>query len=154
MIMAAKPFLADEPKPTEEEVRQAIRGNLCRCTGYAKIVDAIMAASGQAKRRDYRPSQHKVVGHALPRTDALEKVTGKAPYAYDMRLPGMVYGEILRRPVAHARVVSIDTSPAEEIPGVLAVYTRSRTPSSPTMTRRGASRCTCPASRRSSTASG
>src|SRR5437870_12036278 len=46
MIMTAKALLAKNPKPTEDEVRQAIRGNLCRCTGYAKIVDAIMAASG------------------------------------------------------------------------------------------------------------
>ncbi|MEA2252296.1 MAG: hypothetical protein QOG70_2538 [Solirubrobacteraceae bacterium] len=128
MIMTAKAFLAENPHPTEEEVRQAIRGNLCRCTGYAKIVDAIMAASGQVPVRQYRPSQYKVVGQPLERTDALEKVTGKAPFAYDMRLPGMVYGEILRSPVAHARVVSIDTSAAEAIPGVLAVYTQQDMP--------------------------
>ncbi len=95
MIMTAKALLADNPKPTEDEVRQAIRGNLCRCTGYSKIVEAIMAASGQAKQREDRPSPHRVVGRSLPRTDSLEKVTGKAVYAYDMRLPGMVYGEIL-----------------------------------------------------------
>src|ERR687887_147807 len=93
MIMTAKAFLAENPTPTEEEVRQAIRGNLCRCTGYARIVDAIMAASGQTVQvREYRPSQHKVVGQPLPRTDSLEKVTGKAAYAYDMRLAGMVFG--------------------------------------------------------------
>jgi CO/xanthine dehydrogenase Mo-binding subunit/aerobic-type carbon monoxide dehydrogenase small subunit (CoxS/CutS family) len=128
MIMTAKALLADNPKPTEEEVRQAIRGNLCRCTGYAKIVDAIMAASGQLEVRKFRPSQHKVVGHPLPRTDALEKVTGKAPYAYDMRLSGMVYGEILRSPFAHARVLSIDTTRAAAIPGVLAIYTQQDMP--------------------------
>src|SRR2546427_2606617 len=119
MIMTAKAFLAENPKPTEEEVRQAIRGNLCRCTGYTKIVDAIMAASGQAKVREYRPSPHRVVGKALPRTDSLEKVTGKAPYAYDMHLAGMVYGEILRSPLPYARVSKIDTSAAQAIPGVL-----------------------------------
>ncbi|TMM02074.1 MAG: 2Fe-2S iron-sulfur cluster binding domain-containing protein [Actinobacteria bacterium] len=128
MIMTAKALLAENPKPTEDEVRQAIRGNLCRCTGYAKIVDAIMAASGQLKVREYRPSAHRVVGKALPRTDSLEKVTGKAPYAYDMHLPAMVYGEILRSPVPHARVVKIDTSAAEAIPGVLAVYTQKDMP--------------------------
>jgi CO/xanthine dehydrogenase Mo-binding subunit/aerobic-type carbon monoxide dehydrogenase small subunit (CoxS/CutS family) len=130
MIMTAKAFLAENPKPTEEEVRQAIRGNLCRCTGYAKIVDAVMAASGQFEVRQYRPSQHKVVGRALPRTDALEKVTGRAPFAYDMHLPAMVYGEILRSPLAHARVVSIDTAAAMAIPGVLAVYTQADMPQS------------------------
>src|SRR5215207_6647568 len=124
MIMTAKALLAENPKPTEDEVRQAIRGNLCRCTGYAKIVDAIMAASGQARVREYRPSDHAVVGHSLPRADSLEKVTGRAAYAYDMHLPGMVWGEILRSPLAHARITSLDTSAAEALPGVLAVYTQ------------------------------
>ena len=64
----------------------------------------------------------------MPRTDALEKVTGQAAYAYDMRLPGMLYGEILRSPLPHARVVKIDTSAAEAMPGVLAVYTQKDMP--------------------------
>ncbi len=128
MIMTAKALLARNPKPTEEEVRQAIRGNLCRCTGYAKIVEAIMAASGQPRSRRDPPSPYRVVGRSLPRTDALEKVTGRAAYAYDMRLPGMVYGEILRSPHPHARIVRIDTDRARAIPGVLAVYTQADMP--------------------------
>ncbi|MGH2967693.1 MAG: molybdopterin-dependent oxidoreductase [Solirubrobacteraceae bacterium] len=130
MIMTAKALLAENPKPTEDEIRHAIRGNLCRCTGYAKIVDAIKAASGQLEVREYRPSQHAVVGRPLPRTDSLEKVTGKAAYAYDMRLPGMVYGEIVRSELPHARVTAVDTSKAEAIPGVLAVYTQRDMPQS------------------------
>lgn len=47
MILSAKALLARNPKPTEQEVREAIAGNLCRCTGYVQIVKAIMAASGQ-----------------------------------------------------------------------------------------------------------
>ena len=128
MIMTAKALLAQNPRPTEEEVRQAIRGNLCRCTGYAKIVEAIMAAAGQPRPRRDPPSPYRVVGRSLPRTDALEKVTGRAAYAYDLRLPGMVYGEILRSPHPHARIVRIDTSRARAIPGVLAVYTQEDMP--------------------------
>ena len=45
MILSAKALLDTNPKPTEEEVRRGISGNLCRCTGYTKIVEAIMAAS-------------------------------------------------------------------------------------------------------------
>ena len=56
MIMTAKALLADNPKPTEDEIRQAIRGNLCRCTGYAKIVDAVLAASGQLEIRTVPPT--------------------------------------------------------------------------------------------------
>jgi CO/xanthine dehydrogenase Mo-binding subunit/aerobic-type carbon monoxide dehydrogenase small subunit (CoxS/CutS family) len=130
MIMTAKALLSDNPTPTEEEIRQAIRGNLCRCTGYAKIVDAIKAASGQLEVRQYPKAavEGNVVGKPLPRTDALEKVTGRAQYAYDMRLPGMVYGEILRSPYAHAKVAAIDTYEAERIPGVIAVYTQADMP--------------------------
>ena len=131
MIMTAKAFLATNPTPTEDEVRQAIRGNLCRCTGYSRIVDAIMAASGQTVQvREYRPSEHRVVGQSLPRADSHEKVTGKAPYAYDMRLPGMLHGEILRSPHPSARIVSIDTAAAAAVPGVLAVYTQADMPQS------------------------
>ena len=129
MIMTAKALLADNPKPTEDEIRQAIRGNLCRCTGYTKIVEAIKAASGQLEVRQYAtPPEHDVVGRSLPRADAREKVTGKAPYAYDMHLPGMLYGEILRSPYAHARIGAIDTFEAEQIPGVIAVYTQKDMP--------------------------
>lgn len=47
MLMAAKALLDENPKPTREEVKEALSGNLCRCTGYVKIVDAIMAAAGE-----------------------------------------------------------------------------------------------------------
>ncbi|HZD64586.1 MAG TPA: 2Fe-2S iron-sulfur cluster-binding protein, partial [Acidimicrobiales bacterium] len=128
MIMAAKALLAENPHPTEEEIRQAIRGNLCRCTGYARIVEAIRAASGQEVTHAYRASTHPVVGQPLPRIDAREKVTGKAPYAYDMALPGMVYGDILRSPVAHARIRRIDTTRAAAAAEVVAVLTQQDMP--------------------------
>ncbi len=47
MVLAAKSLLDENPRPTEEEVRRAISGNLCRCTGYVKIVDAILSAAGK-----------------------------------------------------------------------------------------------------------
>ncbi len=128
MIMTAKALLARNPKPSEEEIRQAIRGNLCRCTGYSKIVQAIQAASGQAGGRSYRPSSYPVVGQPVGRIDAFEKVTGQAPYAYDMALPGMLWGEILRSPHAHARIKCIDTTAAKGLPGVVAVLTQEDMP--------------------------
>ena len=50
MILTAKAFLDESPHPTEEEVRRAISGVVCRCTGYAKIVEAILAAAGEIGR--------------------------------------------------------------------------------------------------------
>ena len=49
MILTAKALLDENPHPSEEEVRQAIAGNICRCTGYAKIVEAILSVSGNTK---------------------------------------------------------------------------------------------------------
>ncbi|MGE5291981.1 MAG: molybdopterin-dependent oxidoreductase [Micromonosporaceae bacterium] len=128
MIMTARALLARNPHPTEAEIRDGIRGNLCRCTGYAKIVQAISAAAGEAVAAPEGPAGHTVVGRSLRRVDADEKVTGKAPYAYDIALPGMVYGEILRSPMAHARITRLDTSRARQAPGVLAVLTQADMP--------------------------
>jgi CO/xanthine dehydrogenase Mo-binding subunit len=70
------------------------------------------------------PKSRKVVGVSVPRVDAEEKVTGRAVYTGDIALPGMVFGKVLRSPLAHARIASIDTQRAEKLPGVVAVLTR------------------------------
>jgi xanthine dehydrogenase YagR molybdenum-binding subunit len=62
------------------------------------------------------------MGKRISRLDGPDKVTGKAKYTYDVKRPGMLYGKILRSPHAHARIVSVDTSAAEKLPGVAAVY--------------------------------
>jgi CO/xanthine dehydrogenase Mo-binding subunit len=66
---------------------------------------------------------YKVIGTRPIRPDGVDKVTGRAQYGADIRLPGMLYGRVLRSPHAHARIVSIDTSEAAKAPGVLAVMT-------------------------------
>jgi CO/xanthine dehydrogenase Mo-binding subunit len=67
--------------------------------------------------------QYKIIGTRPIRPDGVEKVTGKAQYGADIRVPGMIFGRILRSPHAHARILSIDTSEAEQMPGVLATLT-------------------------------
>jgi len=69
------------------------------------------------------------VGKRIPKLDAEEKVTGKAIYIHDLKLPGMLYGKILYSPHPHAIIKSIDTSKAERLPGVKAVLTGYNTPS-------------------------
>ncbi|MBI4186320.1 MAG: hypothetical protein HY530_02295 [Chloroflexi bacterium] len=73
--------------------------------------------------------QFEVIGKRIPHLDSVPKVIGAAKYIRDMVLPGMLYGKFLRSPHAHARVVSIDTSQAEKLPGVKAVLTAGNTPS-------------------------
>src|SRR5919201_5883992 len=70
----------------------------------------------------------KVVGTAQPRVEGGEKVTGRAQYAYDVRLPGQLYARVLRSPHPHARIRRIDTARAEALPGVRAVICSANTP--------------------------
>jgi CO/xanthine dehydrogenase Mo-binding subunit len=72
---------------------------------------------------NYIDSSLKVVGTRPIRPDGVDKVTGRAIFAADTRASGMVWGKILRSPHAHARIVSIDTTKAEKLPGVQAVVT-------------------------------
>ncbi len=67
----------------------------------------------------------RVVGASVRRVDAVEKVTGRAKYAGDLVVPGMVHGKILRSPLPHARIAALDTAAAEAMPGVVAVLTGS-----------------------------
>ena len=66
---------------------------------------------------------HKWIGKRTPRPDGADKVTGRAAYAADTTMPGMIWGKVLRSPHPHARIKSIDTSKAEALPGVMAVVT-------------------------------
>ena len=83
----------------------------------------------QQARRRLRPPRHPrrrpltTVGHATPRIDAVERVTGKATYTGDVQLPGMLYARVLRSPHPHARIRRIDVSKARALPGVKAVLT-------------------------------
>ena len=65
----------------------------------------------------------KYVGQSVPRVDGIEKVTGKAKFLGDLVIPGMLHGKIFRSPYPHARILSVDASKAEALPGVAAVLT-------------------------------
>ena len=73
-------------------------------------------------------SEFTYIGRPLPPVDGWERATGRAEYVTDIKLPGMLYGKILRSPVPHARIVKLDVSRAEALPGVKAVVTYADTP--------------------------
>jgi selenium-dependent xanthine dehydrogenase len=147
MIMAAKALLDAKPRPTQEDIYQALDRNLCRCTGYAKIIEAILAASGQRpKVGEIRPPTavpgvadpsttlrtglvpRLAVGHPLPRPDARAKATGEAVFAADLYFEGMLHGKVLRSRYPHARALRVDASKAKALPGVVAVLTADDVP--------------------------
>ena len=74
---------------------------------------------------------YRVIGTRPVRPDGADKVTGRAIYGADVRMPGMLHGKVLRSPHAHARIKSIDTSKAEALPGVKAVVTHKDLPEAP-----------------------
>ena len=141
MIMAAADLLDRNPDPTDDEIRHAIEGNICRCTGYHNIVAAIReAASTRAPAPTRRPARTPdrrhpmttdVLGAPIKRVEDPRFITGKGRYLDDIKLPGMTYMAILRSPYAHANIRSIDTSAAKAMPGVVAVLTGADVPYNP-----------------------
>jgi len=135
MICSAEALLEQNPTPTNDDIREAISGNLCRCTGYTKIIDAVQLAAKLPKDAPMPPmvssdptNGHRMVGRRGRKPGALDKALGRIPYADDITLPRMAHGRILRSPHPHARIVSIDTSAAEALPGVYAVMTGDELP--------------------------
>jgi 4-hydroxybenzoyl-CoA reductase alpha subunit len=133
MIMSAKALLDANPTPTEGEVKDALGGNLCRCGSYPRVIKAVQGwreyigeTLDTAPRADDERDQtrdHKVVGHGVTRYDGPDKVTGRAIYTGDLRLPDMIFGKILTSNVAHGRIRRLDVTRARELPGVVAVLT-------------------------------
>ena len=123
MALSLKDLFKRVPEPDEEEVRVAISSNLCRCTGYTKIFDAARALRDGTLDTLAANGNDDAIGARMVRTDAVEKVTGSAIYAEDVRLPRMVYGALVRSPFPHANILSVDTSAAVNHPDVRAVVT-------------------------------
>ena len=125
MVMAAKGLIDRNPDPTPSEVKDAIRMNICRCTGYKKIEEAILLAARVFRGGEDVPHRvlKGIVGENLDRVDAPGKALGDAKYADDLYLDGMLHGTAVRSAYPRARVLSIDTSAAKAAPGVVCVLT-------------------------------
>ncbi len=171
-LLAAQKLLDENPNPSEGQVREAIAGVLCRCTGYTKPVQAVLRAAAQMRGESLDPlkidvrdapggfewpasdggyppddrsggdddsvetqtrtrtlpvtvaqPQTQVVNKPEPKVDGVKLVKGRAVFADDVEMPGMLHAGLLTSPHAHARIVSIDKSTAEKLPGVHAVLT-------------------------------
>ncbi len=132
MIMRTKSILDKNPNPTKDEIQSELSGNLCRCTGYTKIIEAVETARDyingkEVAELEFMPQKSainlSVVGKRLPKIDAPDKATGRAVYTDDISLPNMIYGKLLLSTVPHARILSIDTSRAKSLSGVKVVLT-------------------------------
>ena len=92
-----------------------------RATYWELTTEAMLKREATAKAKPKPPSQHRLIGKSVPRRDIPAKVTGGAAYVHDMRLPGMVFGRVVRPPSPRARLISVDEKAARAMPGVVAV---------------------------------
>lgn len=128
MILSAKALLDTNSDPTEEEIKQALtqNHNLCRCTGYTKILEAIREAA-RILREGIVPPTFAELADEGPSTllfaEAMDRATGKTLFGADRNLENQLYGKVLWSAHPRARILEIDTSEAEKMPGVAAVVT-------------------------------
>ncbi|NOY78645.1 MAG: selenium-dependent xanthine dehydrogenase [Calditrichaeota bacterium] len=124
ILTCTKILLQENPNPTETDIRKALRLNFCRCTGYQKIVEAIQLGSEALRKKE--PIELETsgrVGTRHPKYEAYQRALGQAPFVDDLRFEGMVYGALKFSDYPRARVLKIDTSVAEQIRGVLRIFT-------------------------------
>lgn len=125
MVISAKALLLKTLNPTLDEVKKALMGNICRCTGYVKIEKAVlMAAEILRENRDIPTVFCKgIVGEEMGRIDAEDKILAEGEYVDDMKIDGMIYGFALRSKYPRALVKNIDYADAEKLEGVVKVVT-------------------------------
>ena len=116
MILAAKALLDVNPNPSKKEIAKALQGNLCRCTGYVKIIQAVEKAAAAIREK------RNIVPSFVPK-GAVEKVTGSLQFLDDLPCPDALIAKIVWAKYPHAYIKQIDTTEAEAIPGVIKVLT-------------------------------
>ncbi|MGI6552486.1 MAG: molybdopterin-dependent oxidoreductase [Bacillota bacterium] len=123
MIMAAKALLDRHPRPSQEQIMQGLKNNICRCTGYTKIIEAVQLAGRLAEGKQYPEEKGGGLGASLPDIDGEAKVTGKLQYADDLDMEGLQHVKVLWAEHPHAQILDIDITEAQALPGVTAVLT-------------------------------
>ncbi len=123
MVMSAKALIDKNPEPSEDDIKQAIKGNICRCTGYKKIIEGISLVADILRGEHVMEEEDAMVGvgYRMRRRDVREKVLGFGEYCDDVEMEGMVHASAVRAKYPRARVLKIDSSKAEALDGVLAV---------------------------------
>lgn len=134
MVLSGKALIDKNPNPTEDEIKSAIKGNVCRCTGYVKIIEAISLAAkilrGEEKIDESfeRGDEYNIGSTKAFKLDSREKTLGTGIYPDDVEMPNMAHASAIRSKYPRAKVLSIDTSKALELEGVIDILTAKDVP--------------------------
>lgn len=125
IVMQANSLINRNADPSRDEIEKALTPHLCRCTGYKKIVDAIEYAAEAIRNEEEipEPSSPGRVGDRHPKYDSFATVLGHRPYVDDLHVEGMLHGALRWSDHPRARVLRIDTSQAEQVAGVVRIFT-------------------------------
>lgn len=127
MLIVSHRLLREHSSPTAEEVREAIGGNICRCTGYQDIVTSVLAAASAGQAPGLSAATHqppeRLVGAPIRRVEDRVLVLGCGTYVDDVKLPDVLEVAFVRSPHSHARIVSVNADRARKFPGVECVLT-------------------------------
>jgi putative selenate reductase molybdopterin-binding subunit len=131
MVLSAKSLLEKNQTPSEVEIRDALSGVLCRCTGYKKPVNAIKNVIKNSVKVTNEPKivsdvvgkDFQTVGKNEIKVDAIKLVQGKPAFTADIDLRGMLIAKVLHSPVTHALIMNINVDKARKLKGVHAVLT-------------------------------
>ncbi len=146
LLMSAKALVDADPVPGREEIKEALSGNLCRCTGYTKVLAAVTAGArhleshqatdeNQRAKAAERKSESErrfslcdlesksIIGRRQPKINAADQAAGREQYTDDLVFPRMLRAKLVRSPHAHARILGITADRALALPGVQAVIT-------------------------------
>jgi len=129
-VMAAQGLFNVNASPSEKEIKSAIKGNICRCTGYVKIIEAIKLAADMLREDVPIPDEESTakLGEDFKRVDAVEKTLGTGIYVDDIAIDGMLHGSAIRTKYPRAKVLSIDASEALKHPDCEGVLTADDVP--------------------------
>lgn len=130
IVVKARALLDKNPHPSRAEIASALSGNLCRCTGYVKIIDAIETAArmlnggGRAPTLDWSGR----LGSRAPKYEAFELALGHKPFINDISMPGMLHAAVRFSDHPRAIVKRIDTAAADAVEGVVGIATAADVP--------------------------
>ena len=134
MLTTAHALLTEEPDADADRIRSVLSGNLCRCTGYIPIVEAVLEARAAYRKTDRAMIRtNRYIGSPVERIEDLRFLRGRGEFVGDLRREGMLHAAILRSPIAHGRLRGLDATAARAISGVRAVITAAEIGAVPTI---------------------